>query len=239
MVFLISLVAATLIVLLFRKPLQKTPLVFYGVALVLVMFYLYAYFFGVPIVVWRYFLVALQRCTLALAFFSIVMFIGVLPEKSRLWGVLAPIRRQLSILGCIFACGHMIVYIDAYLDRFLSGFVVLGLNMAVSLSIALLLALLLVVLLVTSFTQVHKRMKPDNWKRLQRLSYPFYLLIFVHIILIMMPSVLAGSPETIFNVTVYSTLFLLYSVLRLVKFTISRASLQTHAPEVGGGHVER
>lgn len=231
MVFLVSLVAAALVVLLFRIPLQKVPFIFYVVALALVALYLYAYFYGVPILVWRYLLVSMQRCTLALAFFTIVMFIGVFPEKSKFRSALMPIRRQLSILGSILAFGHIIVYITSYIVRFASGFLEMSLNATASLSIALLLLVLLVMLLITSFTQVHKRMKHESWKRLQRLSYPFYLLIFVHIILILMPSVLAGSASITLNIAIYSTMFISYSILRIVKYLNSKRDTAIGEPD--------
>jgi DMSO/TMAO reductase YedYZ heme-binding membrane subunit len=228
MVFVVSLIAAALFVLLLRKPLQKVPFVFYIIALILVGYYVYSYFNGTHVLVWRYCLVALQRCTLSLAFLTIVMYIGVLPESSKLRGALAPVRRQLSILGCILAFGHIIVYISAYIVRFSSGFTAMSSNMVAALSVAVLLVLLLAVLLVTSFTQVRKLMQLTTWKKIQRFSYLFYFLIYAHILFVMMPSVLAGSATITTNVVVYSVVFAAYTVLRVVGCPRSKTFVEAH-----------
>jgi DMSO/TMAO reductase YedYZ heme-binding membrane subunit len=218
MVFLVSLIVAVLIAMLFKKPMQRAPLVFYLVALVLVIYYVYAYYNGSNTFVWRYLLVVFQRCTLALAFLTIVMFIGVLSTGSWLHNYLMPVRRQLSIIGCLLALGHIIVYIGIYLERFAAGFLYMNSNMAFALALALILTVLLVTLLITSFTQIRLRMKQRNWKRIQRLSYPFYLLIYVHIVLIMLPSVLAGVFTITLNIALYTVLFAAYTLLRVARY---------------------
>lgn len=58
-----------------------------------------------------------------------------------------PIRRQLSILACIFACGHIAFYGASYLPRLASAF---SGNLAFSLGLAALITALMVVLWVTS-----------------------------------------------------------------------------------------
>lgn len=39
-------------------------------------------------------------------------------------------------------------------------------------------------LFITSFKRVRRRMKPGNWKRLQRLAYVFYGLMYIHVLLL-------------------------------------------------------
>ena len=75
----------------------------------------------------------MQRCALAFLLFSIVMFVGVLGEKNPLRTHLMPIRRQLSILACIFAVGHIAFYAASYVPRLTSAFT--G-NLAFSLGLA-------------------------------------------------------------------------------------------------------
>ncbi len=225
MVFIASLVAAILFVIIFRKPLQKVPIVFYIIAAVLVAYYVYSYFNGSHLLVWRYFLVAFQRCTISLAFLTIVMFIGVLPENGKLRAALNPIRRQLSITGCILAFGHIIVYISAYIVRYTSGFTALSENMIAALSIAAILTILLTILLVTSFSPVHKAMQQQTWKRIQKFSYIFYALVFVHILLVMVPSALSGATAIILNIAVYTVVFMLYTVLRITRYVVAKRSV--------------
>jgi DMSO/TMAO reductase YedYZ heme-binding membrane subunit len=222
MVFLVSLVAVIIFVMALRVPIKKAPWLFYLLALALVGYYIYEYFYGTNVLVWRYLLVSVQRGSLALAFLMIVMFIGVLPDGSRLRSYLYPIRQELSITGCILVFGHIAIYINSYIMRFLTGFATTSLNIAASLVVAMLLVVLLMILLVTSFTVVRKRMGPKRWKSVQRLAYPFFLIIYVHLLLLLLPSALAGVPVMVFNVSLYTALFAVYSVLRLRKFFLDR-----------------
>jgi DMSO/TMAO reductase YedYZ heme-binding membrane subunit len=222
MVFLVSLVAVTVFVLALRVPIKKAPWLFYLLALALVGYYVYEYFYGTNVLVWRYLLVSVQRGSLALAFLMIVMFIGVLSDASKLRLYLYPIRQELSIIGCILVFGHIIVYANSYIMRFLSGFAATSLNIAASLVIALALVILLVILLVTSFTFVRKQMGPKRWKSVQRLAYPFFLVIYLHLLLLLLPSALAGTPSMILNISLYTILFAAYSILRLRKFFLDR-----------------
>jgi DMSO/TMAO reductase YedYZ heme-binding membrane subunit len=222
MTFFVSLIAAVVFILIFRVPVKKAPWLFYLLALALVGYYIYEYFYGTNVFIWRYLLVAVQRCSLALALLMVVMFIGVLPDSSKLRGYLYPIRQELSILGCILALGHIIVYLNSYLMRFLAGFVATDLNIVVSLIIAVFLVVLLAILLVTSFTFVRKRMGAKWWKSVQHLAYPFFLVIYLHLLLLLLPSALTGVPSMIFNISLYTVLFGLYSVLRLRKYALDR-----------------
>ena len=51
---------------------------------------------------------------------------------------------------------------------------------------------LLVVLGVTSFNFAKKRMRAETWKKVQRLAYPFFMLVYVHLLLMLAPAVPAG-----------------------------------------------
>ena len=68
-------------------------------------------------------------------------------------------------------------------------------------------------------------MNPITWKRVQRISYVFFGLMFVHLLLFLMPSVLAGRTETQVVVTVYLVLGVGYAVLRVVRFIHDRKEL--------------
>jgi DMSO/TMAO reductase YedYZ heme-binding membrane subunit len=222
MVFFVALIIVVAFTLALRKPIKKAPWLFYLLALALVAYYIYEYFYGNNIFIWRYLLVAVQRGSIALAFLTIVMYIGVLSDDSRLRTYLYPVRQELSIIGCILALGHIIVYISSYIMRFFAGFVATDINIAASLVIAALLALLLVILMVTSFTVVRRRMTAKAWKRVQLLAYPFFLLIYFHLLLLLLPSALTGAPSTLFSILLYTALFGAYLILRLRKYLRTR-----------------
>ena len=56
-----------------------------------------------------------------------------------------------------------------------------------ALAVALVLFALLLVLGVTSFNFVKKRMRKESWKRVQMLAYPFFLLVYAHLLLMLLP----------------------------------------------------
>ena len=84
-----------------------------------------------------------------------------------------------------------------------------------ALALALALFALLVVLGVTSFNVVKKRMKKETWKRVQLLAYPFWGLVYVHLLLMLVPSALRGGAPAQMAVAVYSVVFVGYAVLRI------------------------
>ena len=81
---------------------------------------------------------------------------------------------------------------------------------------------LLVVLGVTSFNVVKKRMKKETWKRVQLLAYPFWGLVYVHLLLMLVPSALRGGAPAQMAVVVYSVVFVGYAVLRIRRAAIDR-----------------
>ena len=160
--FVIALVISFALIWLCAKPLKKYPVPFYLGAIVLLGLYFWGSATGVRNEIWSYFQPLMQRCALAFLLFSIVMFVGVLGEKNPLRTHLMPIRRQLSILACIFAVGHIAFYAASYVPRLTSAFT--G-NLAFSLGLAALITALMAVLWVTSAQRVKHAMKAASWKR--------------------------------------------------------------------------
>jgi DMSO/TMAO reductase YedYZ heme-binding membrane subunit len=217
MTFLLTLLITTALVFVLRKPLQRLPGVFYLLALVLTGVYLYANYAaaGVSVNLWLYLLFLVQRSTLALALFTLVMFAGVFPKGSRAREVLYPLRRQLAIIGFILSAGHIIGYLNVFLPLISGGATQVDVSKLASVVISLVATVLLVVLTLTSVVAVRKTIAPARWKQVQTLSYPFFLLIFLHLALILLPSAAAGSGTAAVNLVVYAALFASYSVLRL------------------------
>lgn len=217
--FIVALALSFALVWLCAKPLRKYPVPFYVGAVALVGLYFWGVSVGVRNEAWSYFQPLMQRCALAFLLFSIVMFVGVLGERNPLRAHLMPIRRQLSILACIFAMGHIVFYGASYVPRLSSAFT--G-NLAFSLALAALITSLMVVLWVTSFQVVKHAMKAASWKRVQRLAYPFYVLTYVHLALLLMPSAMAGNDVAVLSIAVYSIVVGAYVVLRLRKAAADR-----------------
>ena len=90
-------------------------------------------------------------------------------------------------------------------------------GLAVALVIALVLFVLLLVLGVTSFNVVKKRMPKETWKRIQWWAYPFFGLVYVHLMLMLLPAALRGGEAALMSVVVYTVLFGAYAVLRIAR----------------------
>ena len=86
-----------------------------------------------------------------------------------------------------------------------------------SFGFAAVLFVLLLILGITSFQAIKTRMKVDSWKRVQKLAYLFFFLVYVHVMLMLLPSALNGGIASTISVGVYSTVFLAYFILRVLR----------------------
>lgn len=72
-------------------------------------------------------------------------------------------------------------------------------------------------LFVTSFKTIHNRMTAQSWKCVQLLAYPFFMLIFAHILLFIGSSSLHGDIPALLNVIIYAAVLFTYTILRIRK----------------------
>lgn len=78
-----------------------------------------------------------------------------------------------------------------------------------------------------SLNVVKKCMAKESWKRVQLLAYPFWGLVYVHLLLMLLPlAVRDGAPAQL-AVAVYSVVFLGYAVLRVRRALVDRRSVST------------
>ncbi len=174
----------------------------------------------------NYVLPLLSQGALGGMFFIFVMYAGALPKKSVWLRRLMPIRGELSILASILTFGHNLAYGKTYFVRLFSS-VRLSQTVTAAAVCSLLMIVIMLPLFITSFPSVRKKMRPRNWKKLQRLAYLFYLLMYVHIVLINLSGAWNGRPSAILNLCVYSVLFISYGVLRIRKELLKKDSYQT------------
>ena len=214
MTFLMVLAVTVAACLALRTPLHKWPVAFYVLAVAADVAYVIGVEGLLPRVVMGPLTLLMGKCVLSLALFVVVMYIGVFAKGSKVHQWLKPVRSELSIIACILACGHMAVYLGSYAPR-LGG--TLGVNVVSALVVALALLVLLLVLGVTSFAFVKRQMSTASWKKVQKLAYPFFGLVYVHLLLMLAPSALHGGVAATTSVAVYSIVFAAYVVLRLVR----------------------
>lgn len=220
MTLVLVLVGAVAFAFACKRPIKACPLMFYALAVALDVLFVVGSFAGLPALLYDVLFLLLHKCTLATALFAVVMYIGVFPRDSRMAAYLRPIRAELSIMAWLLSLGHMAIYLSSYAISFSSGLP--QTNVAVSLVVALALFLLLVVLGVTSFNVVKKRMRKETWKHVQMLAYPFWGLVYVHLLLMLLPSAVRGGAVAQIGVVVYSVVFLGYAVLRIRRALVDR-----------------
>ena len=221
MVLLISLLLAFLIVHFGKTFLKKHAGLCYCVALLIscgVVAFVYSgaaqNLTGIPQTMANVFL----QGGLAGALFIFVMYAGAVPDKSTFRRAVMPIRGQLSILASILTLGHNIAYGKTYFVYLFTQASSLRLNVLLAALCSIVMILIMLPLFITSFLCIRKKMQPKKWKRLQRLAYIFYALMFVHVLLLNTTSAREGKWTAILNITLYSLLFLVYASLRLCRW---------------------
>ncbi len=172
----------------------------------------------------------LSKGTLATAFFVIVMYTGALPGKSGLVRKLMPIRAELSIIATILTLGHNIAFGITYFRMMFVASATMPKNQFIAGVLSIIMMAIMIPLCITSFKSVRSKMKGRTWKKLQRLAYVFYALIYCHVLILLVP--LAKKGITIATVTViaYSFVFLLYGGMRISKAVKARGYLLKGTP---------
>ena len=112
-----------------------------------------------------------------LGLFLVIMFAGAM-DRSNLRKRLFMVRKEMAIVASILFFAHGLTYLDYYLDDV--GFFQAG----ISFYLGVLSFIIILPLFVTSFSMVRKQMSYKSWKKLHQLSYVFYGLLTLHLILI-------------------------------------------------------
>lgn len=215
--FLLVLLCTVVLVFALKKPVKRFPMLFYGIAVLLDVLFICNAFVPFPRVVSSALLLLIHKCTLSLALFVVVMYVGVFAQGSKAKTYLLPIRAELSIIAWILSLGHMAVYLMSYVPQVSHSVEHMSGATLGALAVALVLFALLLVLGVTSFNFVKKRMRKESWKRVQMLAYPFFLLVYAHLLLMLLPAALKGGLAAQASVAVYSAVFVGYVSLRLYR----------------------
>ena len=221
MTFAIILICTVAACFALRKPIKKYPMVFYALAVLLDVVFIATFYFDMPRAFWKVIFVLIQKCTLSLAIFVVVMFIGCFARDSKVSTMLRPIRSELSIIAWILSLGHMALYLVKYLPIILRGGAI-NTNVLTSFILAIVLLVLLLVLGVTSFAIVKKHMKADAWRKLQKWAYVFFMLVYVHLLFMLLPSALHGGAAAQASVGVYSVVFVAYAVMRVCRALVDK-----------------
>lgn len=219
--FILVLAVTAILAWLFRRLIKKYPVVFYILALLLNVLYVVSVYGTLPEVIRRTLFLLMQKSTLSLALFAVVMFIGAFRRDSVIGVGLRPVRAELSIAACILTMGHMFVYLMAFLPRALGGGLTEG-RFLLFFTTCVLLLVLLLILGITSFSEIKRRMNAASWVKLQKWAYVFFGLIYVHLVSILLPSALQQGVTARISIAIYTVLFGLYAIMRVRRALIDR-----------------
>jgi DMSO/TMAO reductase YedYZ heme-binding membrane subunit len=164
----------------------------------------------------------MQKGTLSTSLFVVVMYMGVFKDFNLIKSRLMPTRATLSIIACVLILGHVVKYLIAYLPRFgvLAGVIQSGLILAIACF------MLMLVLGITSFQAIKRKMPATKWISLQKTAYVFYALVYVHIVVLLLPSIFGnGGSNSLVSVVIYTVVFGAYAILRIIKYKSDKTKL--------------
>ena len=206
--FFITLAA----VLLLRTPLMHAPAVFYVLAVLggIACTVQVPAFAGVSLPGSLSYV--LKHGSVAYFLFAIVMYVGVLPDASRMRHYLMPVRGKLSILASLVACGHFAGYLGAFAAGLFSRSAPVASRALLAFALALALCALLAPLAVTSVAAIRDKMTAVRWKRLQQWAYVFFAFLYAHVAVMLAPTALRGGDAAL-RFACYTAVFVPYVVL--------------------------
>ncbi|SHJ21158.1 FMN-binding protein [Pseudobutyrivibrio xylanivorans] len=221
MVFLISLCLALIFILVCGDSLKKNPVPFYIGTFAISFLSIFAAWsdMAMPALIENWIIPIVAGGGLTGAFFAIVMYAGAFPNRSLGAKTFIPLRGPLSIIASINGLGHSVAYGLSYYKKALNGFSELSTSLIIFIVLSTIMTLIMIPLFITSFVSVRRKMKAVTWKKLQRMAYIFYALLFVHVMMLMVPPALKGSKGYDITVFVYVFIYLSYLVCRLAKAT--------------------
>ena len=219
---IVGLIAITLFYILFADIIKKYPVLFYMATYVLiipvVLYYQTKFYKNMPIWFTRYVMDIFQRGIFSTVTFMIVMFLGVITTHNKYTRKLMSIRGEMSIIGCFAALCHNVAFGIRYFVEFFTNSEKMNIYTKTATIITLILISMMLPLMITSFKCVRNKMKAKNWKNLQKLAYPFFYLIYVHLMVLFM-----HKPEKhMLSIVLYTVIYMLYTILRVRKYLITK-----------------
>ncbi len=218
---LLALAITAIVAFPLGRPLRKQSVVFYIIATVALIVYLWTVFAGINTNQYRWLTFMFQKGYLGTFFLALVMFCGALPDGNAVKRKLLPIRGELSIMSFIFYIGHIVTYLKSYLPMF-ANFGNLKPTLATSLVVAVILTVIFLVLGITSFKFIRSAMNSKVWRFIQKFAYLMVALLLVHIAFALGLSLSnLGSTGSV-HVIIYAIIIVVYAALRISKAVADR-----------------
>lgn len=161
----------------------------------------------------------------ATALFTLVMWTAIFKNGTQIKIRLMSVRAELSIVACILTLVHNFFYGKNYIIWLFTSRERLSTPFVIATILTIVLDAVMLPLMITSFKSVRKKMKAKSWKKLQRLAYPFYMLIYIHVMLIFVSIALQMRQLEHYDVfwhyvidsAIYTVVFGMYAFLRIRK----------------------
>lgn len=199
---------------------KKYPVIFYIGIYAWTGFVVYYYNMGFdrnfPTWFNEYFMKIFSRGIFATASFMIVMFLGTITKHNDFSKKLMAIRGEMSIMASLLVFSHNIIFGLRYFPILFTNPSSMPQRQLIASIITIFLLLMLIPLFVTSFKTVRRKMKAKSWKNLQKMAYPFFIGIYVHVMVLYS----SNWKENIVGVVIYTLIYLAYIILRLRKRNI-------------------
>jgi uncharacterized protein with FMN-binding domain len=128
------------------------------------------------------------------------------------------LRAPLAIMASFMILIHNGTYFIQYYNNISQRNMSMTLPERIASCCTVLMLLLLIPLTITSFTVVRKKMKGKNWKRLQRFSYLFYGLIYLHVACLFGLQIARGNRAYQLELAIYTAIFGFYLISRVALY---------------------
>lgn len=234
---LISFALTALFVITCHKKLRAHPVPFYVAAAVLsaavFVLQLTKLSLSFPPFIYEYIWPLFFRGGLAGAFFVTVMWTGAVPVSSKRMKQNMPIRGELSILAGILSIGHGAANGLTYFRYLFTDPGRMSVTAIIFSWCSIVMFIIMMPLFITSFKKVRRKMKGSSWKKLQRMAYVFYGLMFAHVSLLYIPFLLQGLDYWL-NYAIYCFVFVSYAICRVFKAILKNANIKMLKVQIVG-----
>ncbi|AOR24831.1 ferric reductase-like transmembrane domain-containing protein [Clostridium taeniosporum] len=222
MILIISILFSMVFYLALSKQIKKRPSFFYVLTIVLTIFIIYYYRTSMyelyPKWVTTYLTGPFKRGAFSTATFIIVMYLGAVKKNNAIVKKLFSIRGEISIMACISTLGHNIIYGIYYFPKLFLDQASLSKFQLIAASLTLIMISIMLPLFITSFRCIRKKMKAFTWKKVQRLAYPFFIMIYIHVMVLYSTKL----DKHMINIIIYTLIFGTYIILRIRKYIIDQ-----------------
>lgn len=216
------------VLMLLEKPIKKHSGAFYFAAVIMALSGCLAQIKMQPGILRTILTDYVSSGTLPAALFILVMGASSFPKDSRIFRCMMSLRGEMAILASVFCLTHVANCGQAMRKIAGSGLADPGM-IRIMMGSALLLMVLLIPLTITSIKRIQRKMNAKRWKNIQKFSYLFYGVLYLHVAAALYPQAAAAlhlgtgaaaAWSSLVDFLCYTAIFGTYLVLRFGKSSL-------------------